>query len=315
MHFKAPVSIQWIAHFINAEIIGADLQEATGLNEIHKVRAGDITFVDNAKYYKRSLGSAASIIIINKRMDAPAGKVLLYTELPFAAYNKLSKHFAPFEPALAAIAPSAQIGEGSIVQPGAFIGNDVVIGKNCLIHANAVIYDACTLGDNVVLHSAAVIGADAFYYKGDNKQELQYTKMHSCGSVVIHDNVEIGAGSTIDRGVSGDTIIGAGTKIDNLVHIGHGAVIGRNCLFAAQVGIGGKAIIEDGVTLWGQVGVSKDLTVGAGAVVYAQSGVPSSIAGGEVYFGSPVAKAREKMKELSYIKRIAILWEDYTKGA
>ena len=128
-------------------------------------------------------------------------------------------------------------------------------------------------------------------------------------TVVIGNDVEVGAGTTIDRGVSGDTIIGEGTKLDNQVHIGHGAVIGRNCLFAAQVGIGGKAIIEDNVTLWGQVGISKDLRIGAGAVVMAQSGVPASLEGGKAYFGTPAEDAQLKRREIVWIKRIPELWE------
>ena len=126
---------------------------------------------------------------------------------------------------------------------------------------------------------------------------------------MIKDNVEIGANCTIDRGVSGDTVIGAGTKIDNLVHIGHDTEVGRNCLFAGQVGIAGATKIEDNVILWGQVGVSKTLTIGKGAVLYAQSGAPASLAGGKAYFGSPAVDAKEKMKEFVWIKRIPQLWE------
>jgi UDP-3-O-[3-hydroxymyristoyl] glucosamine N-acyltransferase len=140
-------------------------------------------------------------------------------------------------------------------------------------------------------------------------REVWYKKMPSCGRVVIEDAVEIGAGCTIDRGVSHDTIIGKGTKMDNMIHIGHDTVIGKNCLIAAQVGIAGVVTIEDGVTLWGQVGVSKTLTIGANAVIYAQSGVGKDTEGGKVYFGSPIEDAKEKMKELVWIKRIPEIWE------
>jgi UDP-3-O-[3-hydroxymyristoyl] glucosamine N-acyltransferase len=137
--------------------------------------------------------------------------------------------------------------------------------------------------------------------------------MESCGRVVIEDDVELGACCTIDRGVSHDTVIGKGTKFDNQVHIGHDCIIGKNCLFAAQVGVAGATTIEDEVVLWGQVGVSKTLTIGKGAVVYAQSGVPSSLEGGKVYFGSPVSEAKEKIKELVWIKRIPELWDRLKK--
>lgn len=133
--------------------------------------------------------------------------------------------------------------------------------------------------------------------------------MTSCGRVVIKDFVEIGAGCTIDRGVTGDTVIGEGTKIDNQVHIGHDTVVGRNCLFAAQVGIAGAVVIEDEVILWGQVGISKTLTIGKGAVINAQSGVPSSLDGGKIYFGTPALEARTKVKELAWIKRIPEMWD------
>ncbi len=309
MKFEKPVPVQWVAEFTGAKLVGNSTQEATGINEIHKVAPGDISFVDFEKYYNTCLHSAATIIIINKEVPCPDGKTLLVTDEPFTAYIKLVKHFRPFEPASKMISDTAVIGEGTVIQPGAFVGNHVHIGSNCLIHPNVTIYDHSFIGDNVIIHAGSVIGADAFYFKRRKDREKQYDKMESCGRVVIHDDVEIGAGTTIDKGVSGDTIIGAGTKLDNHIHIGHGAVIGKNCLFAAQVGIGGKAIIEDEVILWGQVGVSKDLTIGKGAVVMAQSGVPSSIEGRKSYFGSPVGEAKPKMKELAWIKRIPELWE------
>jgi UDP-3-O-[3-hydroxymyristoyl] glucosamine N-acyltransferase len=309
MKFEQPVPVQWIAEFTGSTLAGDTLQQATGINEIHKVTPGDISFVDFEKYYDKCLQSAATIIIINKQVDCPAGKTLLVNEDPFSAYVKIVKHFRPFVPASKLINDTAIIGEGTIIQPGAFIGNYVRIGKNCLIHPNVTIYDHTVIGNDVIIHAGSVIGADAFYFKRRKNREQQYDKMESCGRVVIHDGVEIGACTTIDKGVSGDTIVGEGTKLDNHIHIGHGAVIGRNCLFAAQVGIGGKAIIEDEVILWGQVGVSKDLTIGKGAVLMAQSGVPASLEGGRSYFGSPAGDARPKMRELAWIKRIPELWE------
>lgn len=312
MKFEQAVPVQWIAEFIGAELAGDDEQLATGINEIHKVTPGDISFVDFEKYYNKCLRSAATIIIINKKVECPEGKTLLVHPDPFSAYVKIVNRFRPFEPSKKLISDSAEIGEGTQIQPGVFVGNHVRIGKHCLIHPNVTIYDHTVIGDNVIIHAGTVIGADAFYFKRRKEQEAQYDKLLSCGRVVIENDVEIGACCTIDKGVSGDTIIGLGTKLDNHIHIGHGAVIGRNCLFAAQVGVGGKAIIEDEVILWGQVGVSKDLTIGKGAVVYAQSGVAQTIEGGKVYFGSPVEDARAKMKELNWIKRIPEIWEKLT---
>ncbi len=309
MKFEMPVSVQWLADFTGAKLIGNETQEATGINEIHKVTPGDISFVDFEKYYSACLNSAATVIIINKEVECPVGKTLLVIADPFSAYVKIANRFRPFEPANKMISDSAVIGEGTIIQPGVFVGNHVKIGNNCLIHPNVTIYDHSIIGDNVIIHSGCVLGADAFYFKRRKEREVQYDKLVSCGRVIIENDVEIGAGTTIDKGVSGDTIIGQGTKLDNHIHIGHGAVIGRNCLFAAQVGIGGKAIIEDGVILWGQVGVSKDLTIGAGAIVLAQSGVPASLEGGKTYFGTPVGEAKPKMRELAWVKRIPEMWE------
>ncbi|MEZ5017967.1 MAG: UDP-3-O-(3-hydroxymyristoyl)glucosamine N-acyltransferase [Flavipsychrobacter sp.] len=309
MIFEQPVSVQWIADFIGAKLIGNTANTATGINEIHKVTHGDVSFVDFEKYFNACLTSAATIIIINKEVDCPEGKTLLIHDDPFSAYVKIVTHFRPFEQANKMISDTAQIGEGTILQPNVFVGNHVTIGKNCIIHPNVTIYDHSVIGDNVIIHAGTIIGADAFYFKRRKERNVQYDKMESCGRVIIHSDVEIGAGCTIDKGVSGDTIIGQGTKFDNHIHIGHGAVIGKNCLFAAQVGVGGKAIIEDEVILWGQVGVSKDLTIGKGAIVYAQSGVPQSIEGGKNYFGSPVDEARTKMRELNFTKRLPEIWE------
>ena len=309
MKFKEPIAVTEIAAFIGAELEGDDTLMATGINEIHKVEPGDISFVDFAKYYDACLRSAATIIIINKKVACPPGKVLLISDDPFSAYVKLVKRFRPFEPATNPISDSAVIGEGTVIQPNVFVGNHVTIGTNCIIHPNVTIYDNSIIGNNVIIHAGTVIGADAFYFKKRADREVMYDKMESCGRVIIEDDVEIGAGCTIDKGVSGDTIIGRGTKFDNMIHIGHGTVIGRNCLFAGQVGVGGKAHIEDNVILWGQVGVSKDLTIGKGAIVLAQSGVPSSLEGGKVYFGSPVEDAKVKMKEINWIKRIPEIWQ------
>ncbi len=309
MQFEQPVPVEWLAQFTGAELRGDTAQLATGINEIHKVEKGDISFVDFEKYYDKCLHSAATIIIINKDVPCPEGKTLLVTNDPFNAYIKIVNRFRPFEPATKMVSDSAVIGEGTHLQPGVFVGNHVRIGKNCLIHPNVTIYDHSVIGDNVVIHSGTVIGADAFYFKRYKQKDTQYEKMVSCGRSIIEDDVEIGACCTIDRGVSGDTIIGKGTKLDNHIQVGHDTVVGRNCLFASQVGVAGVAYIEDEVILWGQVGVNKDLTIGKGAIVLAQSGVPSSLEAGKVYFGSPVEEAKAKMKELAWIKRIPEIWK------
>lgn len=309
MKFPSPVSVQWLADFLKAELIGNKSGFATGINEIHKVENGDLVFVDHPKYYDTCLKSAATFIIINKPVDCPDGKALLVVEQPFEAYLKIVKHFRPFEAATKLVSDSAVIGEGTYIYPNAFVGHHVSIGSNCTIHPNVTILDYCVIGNNVTIQAGTVIGSDAFYYNTKKDREVWYKKMESCGRVLIEDNVEIGAGCTIDRGVTHDTIIGRGTKMDNQVHIGHDTVIGKNCLLAAQVGIAGAVNIGNGVILWGQVGVNKTLTINDNVVVYAQSGVPGDLEAGKVYFGSPTELAKDKMKELVWIKRIPELWK------
>jgi UDP-3-O-[3-hydroxymyristoyl] glucosamine N-acyltransferase len=310
MKFPAPVSVKWIADLIQAELSGNPDAQVSGINEIHKVENGDLVFVDHPKYYDKCLNSAASFIIINtKDVSIPEGKTFLVVKEPFESYLKIVNHFRPFTPAEKTISDDVVIGEGSIIMPNVFIGKQVRIGKNCVIHPNVSLLDYTVIGDDVVIQSGTVIGSDAFYYNTKKDRDTWYKRMQSCGNVVIEDAVEIGAGCTIDRGVTAETRIGSGTKMDNQVHIGHDTSVGKNCLFAAQVGIAGGTIIEEGVTLWGQVGVSKTLTIGANAVVLAQSGVPSSLAGGKTYFGYPAEDASVKRRELVWIKRIPELWK------
>lgn len=306
MKFPKVYALKEIAAIIGSTYVGDDDFPVHGMNEIHVVEPGDIVFVDHPKYYDKALQSAATIVLINKEVDCPAGKALLVSDDPFRDFNKLTRHFMPFRAAGATIAESATIGVGTVIQPNAFVGNNVTIGKNCLIHSNVSIYDHTVIGDNVIIHSGTVLGADAFYYK---KRPEGFDQLLSGGRVIIEDNVGIGALCTIDKGVTGDTRIGEGSKLDNQVHVGHDTVIGKKVLIASQTGIAGCCIIEDEVTIWGQVGLTSGITIGAKAVIMAQSGVPKSVEGGKSYFGSPAEESREKMKQMAYIKRIPELLE------
>ena len=309
MKFPAPVAVEWIASLIDAELIGNTKGIATGINEIHKVEKGDLVFVDHPKYYEKCISSDADFIIINNKTDFPEGKALLICAEPFEAYLKIAAHFRPFVPSQKLIADSASIDPAAMVMPGVFIGHRVTIGAGSIIHPNVTLYDDVHIGERVEIHSGTVIGSDAFYFNTRKNRPSWYKKMQSCGRVLIENDVEIGAGCTIDRGVTHDTIIGSGTKLDNQVHIGHDTVIGKNCLLAAQVGIAGAVEIKDGAILWGQVGVSKTLTIGENAVVLAQTGVPSSLEGNKTYFGYPAEDAAVKRRELVWVKRIPEIWE------
>lgn len=302
MKFDRIYQLAEIAGIIDAKFIGSADFPVQGMNEIHVVEEGDIVFVDHPKYYDKALESKATIVLINKEVECPKGKALLVSDDPFSDFNKLASHFRPFRKATSTPGENTTIGEGSIIQPGAFVGNDVTIGKNCLIHANVTINDHSVIGDNVIIHAGTVLGADAFYFQ---KRAHGFDKLRSCGRVIIENDVEIGATCTIDRGVTGDTIIGAGTKIDNQVQIAHDTRIGKKCLIASQVGIAGCSVVEDEVTLWGQVGVISGVTLGKGSVVLAQSGINKDTEPGKTYFGSPAEEARLKYKEIIRIKALA----------
>lgn len=305
MNFTRPHTLKEIANLIGAAFVGDPAFPVKGINEIHRVQAGDIVFVDHPKYYDKALQSAATTILINKEVDCPEGKTLLISDDPFRDFVKIGQHFMAFEPAGKMIADSALIGEGTVIQPGVFIGNHVRIGKNCLIQANVTINDHTVIGDEVIIHSGTVLGADAFYYK---KRPEGFDKLKSVGNVVIENRVEIGANCTIDRGVTASTIIGDGSKLDNQIQVGHDTIIGRNCLIAAQVGIAGCCIIEDEVIIWGQAGITSGITIGKGAIISAKSGVSKSLEGGKLYMGSPAEEGKQAYKKMILLSRLPELF-------
>jgi UDP-3-O-[3-hydroxymyristoyl] glucosamine N-acyltransferase len=233
-------------------------------------------------------------------VECPAGKSLLISDDPFRDFNTLTKHFNPFIAATASISTSALIGENTVIQPNVFIGNNVKIGKNCVIHSNVSIYDNCIIGDNVTIHATSVLGSDGFYYK--NRPE-GFDKLISGGSVVLEDYVDLGASCTIDKGVTGNTTIGEGSKLDNQVHVGHDTLIGKKCLIAAQTGIAGCTVIEDEVTIWGQVGIISGLHIEKGTVIMAQTGVTKSLKKG-TYYGTPVKEYRQTLRESVYLSQV-----------
>ncbi|WBL24366.1 UDP-3-O-(3-hydroxymyristoyl)glucosamine N-acyltransferase [Zunongwangia sp. HGR-M22] len=301
MKFPQTHTIEQIATIISCKFVGDRNFPVEGINEIHVVTAGDIVFVDHPKYYDKALNSAATVILINKEVECPEGKALLISDDPFRDFNKLAKYFKPFEKATEKIASSAKIGQGTHIQPTAFIGNNVIIGKNCRIDANVSINDHTIIGDNVIIQAGTVIGGDAFYYK----TRLEgFDRLLSSGRVVLENDVEIGCNCTIDRGVTGDTLIKRGTKIDNLVQVGHDTVIGEKCLIASQVGIAGCVIVEDQVTLWGQVGVRSDVTIAKGSIMMGQTGVTKNSKPGVTYWGTPLQEMRSYLVEQAYLKKL-----------
>ncbi len=296
MKFPKTYALADIAKLIDCDYVGKADFPVQGMNEIHMVEAGDIVFVDHPKYYDKALQSAATIVLINKKVDYPEGKALLISSDPFSDFNRLAKHFQQFQPASKAIAKTAKIGKNTHIQPNVFIGENVEIGEDCIIHANVSIGSGTRIANRVIIHSGTVLGGDAFYYKnrGDH-----FDKLISTGDIAIEDDVEIGALTTIDRGVSGTTRIGEGTKIDNQVQIGHDTQIGKRCLIASQVGIAGCVVVEDEVTFWGQVGVISGIRIAKGSTFLAQSGVAKAVTEKGTFLGSPAGPFKQKAREIA----------------
>ncbi len=284
MTFHQPQNLKTIAKIIGAQFVGAEDFQVLGSNEIHRVRPGDIVFVNHPKYYDKALESAATIILIDKEVECPEGKALLISEDPFRDFNKINTHFTKiynFKDQL----HDVEIGENTFIHSSAVLGNNIRIGKNCHIYPNVVIGDRTIIGDNVIIQANTVLGGDAFYYR---KLNGNFDRMISVGNVVIEDNVEIGNSCTIDRGVTDSTIIGEGSILDNLIQIGHDTRIGKKCLIASQTGIAGCCDIEDEVTIWGQVGMASGVRVETGTVLLAKVGVNRDLKKG-TYFG-PIAE-------------------------
>ncbi len=296
-----------IAEQLGGQLIGDGEVMVTGLNEIHHVVPGDLCFVDHPKYYDKTIGSEASVILIDRIYDCPAGKALIVTPSPFAAYSQLAASLVGLPVlsfATAADFPASRnllIGQGTSIAAGVVIGQDVQIGKDCRIEAGVVIGDRTIIGDRVHIQAACVLGGDAFYYK---RTEAGYEPFISIGRVVIEEGVSLGPSCTIARGVSSDTRIGAGSKLDAQVQIGHDCKIGRHCLLAAQVGIAGNTQLGDWVIMQGQVGVAQNLLIGDGAVVLAKSGVSKSLEGGKQYFGYPAQEARSAFQDLAALRQM-----------
>ena len=299
MKFEVPHTLKQIAEILGCTFLGNEAQIVTGINEIHMVEEGDLVFVDHPKYYEKAINSAATCILIDVETEFPEGKSVLIHPKPFEAFNQLILHFSNKS--------TSKNSEETVTFPNVFIGKNVQLGKNITLYPGVCILDNCIIEDGVIIGANTVIGHDAFYYQ---KKEGNYNRLNSCGTVHIESNVEIGASCTIDRGVTGTTRIGKGTKIDNLVQVGHDTQIGENCLIAAQVGIAGCVKIADEVTLWGQVGIASGVSIGEKSTLLAQSGVSKDLAANGTYFGSPCGEVKVKFKEMAALRNLPKFLEE-----
>jgi UDP-3-O-[3-hydroxymyristoyl] glucosamine N-acyltransferase len=313
MKFPSKLTVNQIIEIMKCEIsVKGDLNNTiSGINEIHSVEEGDISFVDHPKYYDKVLNSKAIAIIINKDVELPAGKILFITDDPLQCFLNIVQHFVSFTPQNTAIHPSAKIGKGTVIQPNVFIGENVVIGNHCIIHSNVSIYESTEIGNRVVIHSNSTIAGDACYFQ---KRNTGWVKLTSCGSVKIEDDVEIGANCCIDRGVSGITFIGKGTKFDNQVQVGHDTHIGAHCFLGAQSGVSGCTFIDDFCTIWARAGVNKDIYMAKNTTLLAVSVLDKSITEeGMILFGAPAEDARKKWREMAYLRKLPELFAEIEK--
>lgn len=299
MTFHSPQTLKNIAELIDAKFVGPEDFQILGTNEIHRVKAGEIVFVNHPKYYEKAINSDATIILIDKEVECPEGKALLVSEDPFRDFNKINTHFTRITNFSEEL-HDVQIGEGTKIHRTAVIGNNVTIGKNSLIFPNVVIGDRTVIGDNVIIQSGTVLGGDAFYYR---KLEGNYDRLISVGNVIIENNVEIGNNCTIDRGVTDSTIIGQGSVLDNQIQIGHDTVIGKRCLIASLTGIAGCCIIEDEVTIWGQVGMASGNRIAKGSIILGKTGVNRDLEKG-TYIGMLAEDFRTYLKKEVKLKNL-----------
>lgn len=299
MTFTKPQTLKSISELTGAKMIGDENFPVLGTNEIHRVKSGEIVFVNHPKYYDKALNSAATIILIDKEVDCPPGKALLVSDDPFRDFNKINTHFTKITH-FGETLHELEVGERTQIHSSVVIGNNVKIGNDCIIYPNVVIGDRTVIGDNVIIQSNTVLGGDAFYYR---KLNGNFDRLISVGNVIIENNVEIGNNCTIDRGVTDSTIIGEGSVLDNQIQIGHDTTIGKKCLIASLTGIAGCCIIEDEVTIWGQVGMASGVRVEKGTVLLGKTGVNKDLKTG-TYFGQLAEEFKEYLKKQSKLRKL-----------
>jgi UDP-3-O-[3-hydroxymyristoyl] glucosamine N-acyltransferase len=326
------MKIEDLSTALNCEFIGDPETSITSVAPIETAGPGDLTFLSNRKYRRHLATTEASAIILENKEDAPEGKAAIISSAPYLTFaeamNMLFPAPAPergIHPS-AVVSPSASLGENVSIGPYSVIGDNVTIGKNVsilahcviyqdakigdevLIHSHCVIREGCRLGDRVILQNNALIGGDGFGYA--KRADNSWLKIRQAGVVIIEDDVEIGAGAVIDRATIGSTVIGRGTKIDNLVQIGHGSVVGRNTLLCAQVGLAGSTRVGNEVILSGQVGAAGHLEIGDRVIATAQTGIPNSVEAGKIISGYPAIDNRDWLKSSAIFAQLPRLQKE-----
>ena len=312
-----------IAIIINGQVLGDADIEIKGVAGVHEAKDGDITYLAGTKFLRALKNSRASAVIVNGPVEGIETPQVIAKNPQFAFSLLLSHFYVKPHPCLgisrdayvsekavlgenvtvypfAYISEGASIGTGSIIHAGVFIGENTSIGKGCLIYPNVTVREGVSIGNKVIIHAGAVIGADGFGYVFENGV---HNKIPQVGGVLIEDNVEIGANVTIDRATTGNTVVGEGSKIDNLVQIGHNAKIGRNVILVAQVGIGGSTVLGDGVVMGGQAAASDHAVVEAGSMFGARSGILGEVKRG-IYSGAPIIPHRDWLRATALFAKL-----------
>ena len=326
-----PIPLSELAERLGAEIDGVEVDHViTGVSSIAGAGPGCLVFAEEEASFAAALASGAAAVLVGQQMTtAGANKPVLRLPQPRLAFARAALLLRDPQPdpsihptavidptvqlgdrvsvgAYASVEERASIGEGTIIGSGAVIGTGVRIGSKCHIYPRVVIYPGATLGDRVVVHAGAVLGADGFGYVRD-RTNGEYTQFPQQGTLVIEDDVEIGANTTIDRGALEETRIARGAKLDNLIHIGHNCNIGRNVVIAAQTGISGSSAVGDGAILGGQVGMGDHAMVGPGVILGGQAGIlpkKKLLGPGIVFWGTPAKPVRQYLKELAMLARL-----------
>ncbi len=319
------MKIKKIAEFLNGKLIGDGETEISRVASLEKAQTGEISFVENAEKTENLAQTKASCLLVPEDFDGKLPCSFIKVENPKLAFAKIAGKLHPFDwknswhetaivpensdvrasfiGANVTIGENTNVGEGTQIFDGVRIGNNASIGKNSIIHPNCVIYDNVKIGNDCVIHAGTIIGADGFGFVRDGANG--YIKFPQIGTVVIENNVEIGANTCIDRGSLGETRIGEGTKIDNLVQIAHNVTIGKRVIIAAQTGISGSTIIEDDCVIGGQVGMGDHALVKSGAIIGSQAGVlPHKIVRAGVWWGTPVQPLDEYKRQNAHVKSL-----------
>jgi len=323
-----------IAEIVKGELCGDCQVPLTGVSSLDEALPGDVSFFYNEKYRDQLLPSKASLVLVPQDFPdtPPAGRAWVRCASPSSSFTDVIKLFSPAPVAYpagihpsavvddkaeisatahigpgAVISAGAKVGEGSVIQANCFLGEYAVVGENCLLYPNVVVRERCQLGNRVILHPGVVIGSDGFGYESG---PTGHKKIPQVGIVVLEDDVEIGSNSAVDRARFGRTVIGAGTKIDNLVQVGHNVHIASNGMIAGQAGISGSCHLGHFVTMAGQAGLAGHLKIGDGTIVMGQAGVTKDLPPQSVVFGTPAIDRLQYARQMALIKKIARLDEE-----